>query len=120
MGTAIGHRMLTDASPTGHPVLMSTPRPGSDYGSIMETLVATMLGAIAGLGATKVHRFVDGGWWLAVPAGALGGYLGKGLWADALAPSLAESTLAGAAVGGAIGGIGLAVIAALLRRAIGR
>ncbi|WP_291378102.1 hypothetical protein [Demequina sp.] len=86
----------------------------------METLVATVLGAIAGCGAAKVHRFVDGGWWLNLLAGALGGYWGKALWADALASSLADSTLAGAAVGGALGGIALSLCAALARRLLGR
>jgi hypothetical protein len=86
----------------------------------METLLATILGAMTGSGAAKVHRYVDGGWWLNLLAGALGGYLGKGLWADALTPSLADSRLAGVAVAGAIGGIVLALAAGLARRLVGR
>lgn len=86
----------------------------------METLLATILGAMTGSGAAKVHRWVDGGWLLNLLAGALGGYLGKGLWADALTPALADSRLAGVAVAGAIGGILLALVAALARRLLGR
>ncbi len=86
----------------------------------METLLATALGALTGSGAAKVHRFVDGGWWLNLVAGALGGYLGKAMFAEALTPSLADSGLAGVAVGGAIGGILLALVAALARRLLGR
>ncbi len=86
----------------------------------METLLATVLGAMTGSAAGKVHRFVDGGWWLNLLSGALGGYLGKGLWAEALTPSLADSRLAGVAVAGAIGGIVLALVAALARRLLGR
>ena len=86
----------------------------------METLLATILGALTGSTAAKVHRYVDGGWWLNLLAGAVGGYLGKAMFADALTPSLADSRLAGVAVGGAIGGILLAVVAALARRLLGR
>ena len=86
----------------------------------METLLATILGAMTGSGAGEVHRYVDGGWWLNLLAGALGGYLGKAMFADALTPSLADSRLAGVAVGGAIGGILFALVAALARRALSR
>lgn len=86
----------------------------------METLVATILGAITGSGAAKVHRLVDGGWWLNLLAGALGGYLGKGMFADALMPSLADNRLAAVAVGGALGGTILAVLAGATRRALSR
>lgn len=86
----------------------------------METLLATILGAVTGSGAAKVHRYVDGGWWLNLLAGALGGFLGKAMFADALTPALADSRLAGVAVGAAIGGILLALVAALARRALGR
>lgn len=86
----------------------------------METLLATILGAITGSGAAKVHRYVDGGWWLNLLAGALGGLLGKAVFADALTPSLADSRLAGVAVAGAIGGILFALVAALARRLLGR
>ncbi|MCB2412725.1 hypothetical protein LGT39_07690 [Demequina sp. TTPB684] len=86
----------------------------------METLVAVALGAISGCGAAKVHRLVDGGWLLNLVAGALGGYLGKSLWAEDLAPTLADSALAAAAVAGTFGGIALALAAGLTRRLIGR
>ncbi|PKQ18789.1 MAG: hypothetical protein CVT68_01610 [Actinobacteria bacterium HGW-Actinobacteria-8] len=86
----------------------------------METLLATILGAMTGSGVGKVHRYVDGGWWLNLLAGALGGYLGKAVFADSLTPSLADSRLAGVAVGGAIGGILLALVAAVARRSLGR
>ncbi len=86
----------------------------------METLLATILGALTGSGAAKVHRFVDGGWWLNLLAGALGGYLGQALWADALTSSFADSRLAAVAVGGAIGGVVLALAVGLARRLLRR
>jgi hypothetical protein len=86
----------------------------------METLLATILGAITGFGAAKTHRLVDGGWWLSLPAGALGGYLGSAMFADSLTPALADSRLAGVAVAATIGGIVVAVVVGATRRLLFR
>ena len=86
----------------------------------METLIATVLGAVTGAGAAKVNPLIDGGWWLNLIAGAAGGLVGARLLGGSLESWLADSSLASAGVSGAIGGAVLAVGAGALRRAASR
>ncbi|WP_084099849.1 hypothetical protein [Demequina sp. NBRC 110051] len=76
----------------------------------METLLATALGVMTGVGVASVHPLVNPGRIIAVLAGALGGWLGSLWWTDDFAERFAGHSYAGAAVAGAIGGAGLALI----------
>ena len=76
----------------------------------METLLATVLGLMTGVGVVSVHPAIHPGRLLAVVAGVVGGWLGSLWWADDFAARFADHSYAGAAVAGAIGGGALALI----------
>lgn len=82
----------------------------------MELYVAIAVGAMTGFGASVAHTCLLGKWWLAAPAGALGGLAGSALWADSLAGSVQDSVLAATAIAAAIGGAIAGLIATVARR----
>lgn len=82
----------------------------------MEFYLAIVVGAMTGFGVAAFFASIQGRWWLSIPAGALGGLLGRDLWAGTLASSLQDSTVAGTAVAAAIGGAALGLVAAIGRR----
>lgn len=75
----------------------------------MDTLIIVGIGILTGLGASKTHPTVNGGWPLAVVAGALGGLLGSALFGSAFAGLLGDVALAGDVAGAALGGIAVAL-----------
>jgi len=86
--------------------------------------LGAVLGAFLGYGTVKIHPSLDGGAWVGLLAGALGGYVGARWFGDDLAPYVAHSEIAGIAAAAALGGIVLAAIAgpaaALVRRRTAR
>ena len=90
---------------------------------MIETIVATAMGAIAGSGIPKAHPVLDGGVLLNFIGGTVGGYLG-GKWLSSTATrwfdgsTLDGSTMIGTVLAGAIGGTVLAIALAFARHAV--
>jgi len=84
----------------------------------MDPLVSAVVGALVGYGAAHLHARIDGGWWLNLIAGALGGLLGAAWWTDGWVATFGDSDLAARAVAGAAGGAVVAISAGIVRNIV--